>query len=928
MKITSRKKNTLRAKHQPWSMLLILLSGLLLSACDSVPNEPTVTGGGGGSTAAAYTGEACNAIATDTTTVEDICNFQTEFWANMLDASDCENCHNTDTGNQEPYFLDTAEINTAYGQMISRNLVDRGTPASSAIISKINAGHNCGSPSACTTLATNATAYITNWINGGVAGAGTGTEPNEIVLTAPAIKATGTSKNFPDPTVSAPAGFDGVHTLLTTYCADCHTDSASVPQTPFFADADRDIAYNAIVSNQKISLDLPSDSRLVARMDEGHNCWDLTSTSQQAITEGRKNCAIELQLAIEAFAGSIQLTQVDQDWVTSKAMTLLDGIVASGGTRDDSTTIALYEFKAGSGSTIQDTSGVGVPLDLTLYGNEGTDYRWVGGWGVEFLSSAAKAQANTQDSRKLLTQILGSGAYSIEAWVVPANISQGDAGDPARIINYSGGSSERNFTLGQAEYRYEFMNRTSSTSANAAPSFITSDMDEDLQSTQQHVVVTFDLTNGRKVYVNGEDVSTTGDVADVDTHSPIGNLTGWDPTYAFSMGNEADFSEPWEGKLRLVAIHNRAMTPTQVQQNFDAGVGQKFFLLFSVSEQMNDPDCIVNGEHQCYVYFVASQFDNYSYLFTEPTFLSLNPAFTPSGTVIKGMRIGLNGKEPTDGQAYINLDSTLNAGEFDASTGKQMLSNIGTIIALQKGAGNDEFFLTFEDLDGNQNVRVPGVCGGTLTCTTTVVDGSPAPEVGLRTFEEILHSMSAMTGIDPYQTVRFPKVLKTYYEETAGVVTGIKQQLPSAESVNGFLPAHEMAVAQLAIAYCDALVDDVPLRDSFFGTFAFGSPVDTAFPGITEKNQIVDALYDKMIGIGGTALNNMPSRTEISTELAGPDAGVTGHPGNLFDRLREACIFDAVTNPTPACTNNAARTPSVVKALCTSVLGSAAMIIQ
>ncbi len=927
-------RNTTDTKHRPWLLLFTLLGSLLLlSACDSVPNEPTITGGGGsGSTASLYTGDACNAASTDPLVVEQICNFQTEFWAKMLDVSNCETCHSTESGSQEPYFMDTADINTAYGQMISRNLADFTNPANSAIVAKINTGHNCGSSSTCSALATNAITYITNWRDGGVAGAGTGSGTNEITLTPPRIRDTGSSKNFPD---TPPTGFDGVHTLLKDYCANCHQESAAVAQTPFFADADVTIAYSAVVSSQKINLDIPRESRLVARMDEGHNCWALDSTLEQAMTESRKDCAVLMEQAIVAFADPITTTAVDSSWIISKAMSLLDGTVASGGTRDDSSTIALYEFKAGAGTNIQDSSGVGVPLDLKLFGTEGTDYRWVGGWGIEFLTGNAKAQATTQNSRKLLTQILGSGEYSIEAWVVPANVAQGTAGDPARIINYSGGSNERNFTLGQAEYRYEFMNRTSVTDANAAPSFITDDMDEDLQSTQQHVVVTFDLSTGRKAYVNGVDVATIGnDMGATDTLIPAGNLANWDQTYAFSMGNEADFNKPWEGRLRLVAIHNRAMSATQITQNFEAGVGQKFFLLFSVSALMNDPNCFLasavttdnpDGD-QCFIFVVASQFDNYSYLFTQPTFVSLNPAFTPNGTMIRAMRIGLNGKEPSTGQAYINLDATINATDFDSTTGTQTLSQLGTIIALEKGAGSDEFFLTFENFDGNLNARVAAVCGTTLTCASTAVDITPSPAAnGLRTFEEILASMSAMTGVDPYQTVQFPKVLNTYFDAVTN--TGIKQQLPTVENLGGFLAAHQMAIAQLAIAYCDALVDDSTLRDNFFGAgFGFNSDVATAFGSgdSTAKNQIVNALYDNMIAIGGTDLAETPTRAEIKIELIGPDdpAAVAGHPGNLFDRLLSICTADT------GCNNDAARTRSVVKALCTSTLGSAQMLIQ
>ena len=38
-----------------------------------------------------------------------------------------------------------------------------------------------------------------------------------------------------------------------------------------------------------------------------------------------------------------------------------------------------------------------------------------------------------------------SGEFSIEAWVIPANVTQEDA----RIISYSAGAEQRNFTLQQ-----------------------------------------------------------------------------------------------------------------------------------------------------------------------------------------------------------------------------------------------------------------------------------------------------------------------------------------------------------------------------------------------------------------------------------------------------------------------------------------------
>ena len=899
------------------SWLLTMLLGLTLVACDSVPTEPTVDGGGGG-IVTGYTGNACGTGATDPTTITDACKFKTEFWDKMPSVSQCVNCHNTESSNTSPYFLDRADVNVAYAQMLNFNLVNTSDVGSSSILSKINNGHNCGDSNSCAALATTVEGYLDAWING--SGGGGGGTSNEIVLEIPVVKEPAQSKTLPP----APGSFTTtVWPLLTANCANCHRESASIPQAPFFAEADVDAAYAATLSSQKINLDIPANSRLVVRLrQEFHNCWD-------PLASGSNNCtdsATAMQTAIENFAGSVALDVVDPAWKISKAMTLGDGQTASGGARDDSSTIALYKFKEGAGSReILDISGVGTPLNLDLYGTEDVDYKWVGGWGIEFITPNGKAQGTTQLSAKLRDYITASGEYSIEAWVVPGNVTQGDANDPARIITYSAGSDERNFTLGQAEYRYSFMNRSSSTDDNGDPALLTDDGDEDLQSTQQHVVVTFNPATGRKIYVNGVDVATVGaDAGDTDPVTPPGSLSNWDDTFAFILGNEASNADAWAGKLRLVAIHNRAMPQAQITQNFDAGVGEKFFVLFSVSEQMqaNNPSCIVAGVHQCYVYYVVSQFDSYSYLFDKPTFISLNPAFTPSGTVIKGLRIGLNGKEPAVGQAYVNLDTTINATDY--TTTGQVLTRLGTIIALEKGADDDEFFLTFENIDGNLNTRTSSVCGVNMTCASNPVDSDPADLVGLRTFEEILASMSEMTGVDPYLPA-FSNVLKTYADidpTTKTIVAGIKQQLPSVEEARGFLAAHQMGIAQLAIAYCDALVDDATLSTSFFGSFGFDQNMATAFStgDSAEKNQIVDALYDKMLGYpdianGNITLSNMPSRADIKLELIGPSAT------NLFDKMASNCAV-------ASCTTDAVRTRAVAKAMCTAVLGSAGMLIQ
>ena len=95
-----------------------------------------------------------------------------------------------------------------------------------------------------------------------------------------------------------------------------------------------------------------------------------------------------------------------------------------------------------------------------------------------------------------------------------------------------------------------------------------------------------------------------------------GTLSDWDDTFAFVLGNEVSGDRQWQGILRMVAVHNRAMTEAQIQQNFAAGVGEKFYLLFSLQDLVSMPEA--------YILFEVSQFDNYSYLFNQPIFLSLN----------------------------------------------------------------------------------------------------------------------------------------------------------------------------------------------------------------------------------------------------------------------------------------------------------------
>lgn len=778
---------------------------------------------------------------------DDIQNFKINVWDNLVAENRCGSCHST--GGQAPVFVRDDDINLAYN--IANTLVDLSAPGNSRLVTKVAAGHNCweDSASVCGDIITN---YIEAWAS--VAGGTT----NVVVLTPPVIREVGETRTFPaDTTAFATHVFPD----LRTYCADCHSeDGAGTPQQPFFASSDVAVAYENAKS--KMDLSTPANSRFVERLKAFHECWDNCT-----------NNAAQMEQNILNFRNTITPDSVDPALRISKALTLPDGVVASTGGRYDANVIALYEFKDKSTTTAFDTSGVQPSMHLNLSG----EIEKLSSWGLRIVNG--KAQASTADSRKLYDLLTATGEYSIEAWVVPDNVDQEG---PARIVSYSGGNNIRNFTLGQTQFSYDFLNRSSVTDGNGEPSLSTDAGKELLQATLQHVVVTFDPIRGRRIFINGQYTD------DADAQGAA-TLADWDDTFALVIGNEVSNDNLWKGSVRLVAIHNRALTEEQIVQNFEVGVGEKFFLLFSVSDHISIPDA--------YVVFEVQEFDEFGYLFHTPFFTILDAQVSPGTIPVEGIRIGVNGQEATIGQAYAKLKTTITDATYTAAEGQPKLSPIGTVIAKEKGPEEDVFFLTFDRIGNETYVRTPAV---------SPAPGMPADlpaqsKIGLRTFDSINMALANMTGVNPLA------VAPTYND--------MKQQLPTLAAIGGFLSAHQMGVGQLATAYCSALVDNTTLRASYFAGFNFTAPASSAFTP-TGKSQIIDPLLQAMLNhdISGSSLSSQPDPAAVGAELSA-----------LIDKMIDPQPEPAGCN---GCTLNAERTRTVVKATCTAALGSAVMLVQ
>ena len=882
----------------------------------------------------------------------------------------CTVCHEPG-GSGRGQFSDRLDIVNAYNNAV--DFVDRDDPANSRFVSKVLGGgaqqpHHCwvmvDDVADCAQSVALLTSAISNWVNADqaaieaeiAADSSDTAEDIDIVslLNAPPDAVPVAEQIVLGDTPGAgqndyvrwvwgdtSAPYLSKPQVLPTdvaRCVRCHSESApqAQRQQPYFADSDPQVAFAALVETRKIDINTPTNSRIYLRLlQDSHNCWSDCSSDADTVLaaiEGWKN---------EILSGSFTPPTVDGDGETpiSQGLELRQGQILSGGDRYRRNLVALWEFKAGSGSTIVDSSGVSPQLDLTLQGTEKDpnnpdaphDYAWVGGYGVEFKGGYARGN-DPLANRKIYDLIAPRNAYTIEAWVVPSDTQQEG---PAIIASYSTGSENRNFSMGQTLYSYEFLNRNTNSgldpasTANGAPTLITDPDDEDLQATQQHVVMTYDSVNGRQIYINGQ---LTGDN---DPPSLLGGtLNDWNDAYSFVLGAEANGTNSWNGKIRLAAIYSRALTQEQVTQNFEAGVGEKFNLLFKIGHLTTQlPD-------ESYIWFEAAEFDDNGYLFANPKFVvrGTNPSPATINVTIGGIRIGVNGIEAPVGQVYQNLNKSVSMSfplavdeqafeplidsttinTIDATTRSVPVNATGTVISKINGPDAtppDQFYLTIQTLTGAQfsgsrvidpdPVPVPGIAYNYNAPTPGLADSTYIS--GIRTFEEINATMSELTGVAATNSSVRP------------IYLGITQQLPNSPAMEGFLASHQVAIAKLALGYCGELVDNS--GSTFFAGFPFNEPPSTAFDTTNEQNIIVNALYDNMI------INNIesqPTRTELSNILFEVgDPAVIGD-GGLLERLGDECLSDPQRCPP----DDAARTQTIVKSMCVTVLSSAAITAQ
>ena len=218
--------------------------------------------------------------------------------------------------------------------------------------------------------------------------------------------------------------------------------------------------------------------------------------------------------------------------------------------------VALYDFRLAKGSIVKDRSGVGKPLDLKIENPK----------NVRRTKGTLEVRGKTlirsdKPAAKVFNAVRRSGEITIEAWVRPANAKQDG---PARMVTLSGGSSERNFTLGQEGDKVDVRLRTTKTSGNGIPSL--NSPGRSLAPRLTHIVYTRNRGGRARLFLNGKQQA--------EKRVP-GAMANWNGKYRLALANEFSSDRPWLGTFHLVAIYSRDLSVGEVAQHFKAGVNAR-----------------------------------------------------------------------------------------------------------------------------------------------------------------------------------------------------------------------------------------------------------------------------------------------------------------------------------------------------------------
>lgn len=229
--------------------------------------------------------------------------------------------------------------------------------------------------------------------------------------------------------------------------------------------------------------------------------------------------------------------------------------------------VALYTFDEGSGTLVNDVSGVGSPLNLTIADPDNIE--WVSeGLRVNTATIASSLGAAT----KVTSACQTANAVSLEAWVQPSVSAQMG---PARIVTLSASASDWNVLLGQGQAnnvtpddRFAARLKTN-TNVGSTDDGITPDGSASTALT--HVVFVRGSDGSHSLYVDNQPYPLVRTPADSSAPDYSGDLSTWSSSAPLSLGNEVGGGRPWLGTYQLVAVYCSALSAADVSLHYSLG---------------------------------------------------------------------------------------------------------------------------------------------------------------------------------------------------------------------------------------------------------------------------------------------------------------------------------------------------------------------
>jgi hypothetical protein len=364
------------------------------------------------------------------------------------------------------------------------------------------------------------------------------------------------------------------------------------------------------ISNVKFTIrDPEGDKVLETSEEEAPFCafGDTDGTCNEMPTDRYSNLSAgeyTIEAKATAFNEDTETTETVRFIIPPPPITLTFWYPEASGGLNDSDRItdgllALYTFEEGSGEVVEDVSGVGTPLNLTI--EDTSKVEWLPGRGLR-----VNQKANPSDPRNSSTIIKsdttadkikeaiggddGSEELTIEAWIRPTDLGRDG---PARIVTLSEDTgNNRNFTFGQGLWSgapknlYDVRLVTTKNREGTDPSVVTrrGTVTEDLT----HVVYTVDANGNARMYLDGQLVEIASvkgnrvprenqggkwrDSQDVTKGND--HIKGAWGNYHLALGNEVSFKTDnpparfWRGEYYLVAVYGRVLTADEVEQNY------------------------------------------------------------------------------------------------------------------------------------------------------------------------------------------------------------------------------------------------------------------------------------------------------------------------------------------------------------------------